>query len=138
MGCLMYERHYRVHLSYDLTLFQILGQKFVKFFVGILVLTMTPKGHFKINWPLVWSINFTSFWILFLAGFCYLAQLRVRVAGLWGRGRAEAEDVSRGRYARHCRLTLLSCLEPILPPLFCYYVLLFVVIWKGLWWTNSG
>ena len=49
--------------------------------------------------------------------FCYLAQLRVRVGGRWGRDRAEAEaeDVSRGRYARHCRLTLLSCLEPILP-----------------------
>jgi hypothetical protein len=37
----------------DLTTFQILGQKFVKFFVGILVQTMTPKGHFEINWPLV-------------------------------------------------------------------------------------
>ena len=44
-------------LSYDLTLFQILGQKFVKFFVGILVQTMTPKGHFEINWPLK-SIQF--------------------------------------------------------------------------------
>ena len=39
-------------LSYDLTLFQILGQKFVKFFVGTLVQTMTPKGHFEINLPL--------------------------------------------------------------------------------------
>ena len=39
-------------LSYDLTTFQILGQKFVKFFVGILVQTMTPKGHFEINRPL--------------------------------------------------------------------------------------
>ena len=37
MGCLMYERRYRVPLSYDLTPFQILGQKFVQFFVGILV-----------------------------------------------------------------------------------------------------
>ena len=42
-------RHYRVPLSYDLTLFQILEQKFVKIFVGILVQTMTPKGHFEIN-----------------------------------------------------------------------------------------
>ena len=42
----------RVPLSHDLTPFQILGQKFVKFFVGILVQTMTPKGHFEINWPL--------------------------------------------------------------------------------------
>ena len=31
---------------------QILGQKFVKFFVGILVQTMTPKAHFEINGPL--------------------------------------------------------------------------------------
>ena len=46
-------KHYRVPLSYDLTTFQILGQKFVKFFVGILVQTMRPKGHFEINWPLV-------------------------------------------------------------------------------------
>ena len=38
-------------LSYDLTTFQILGQKFVKFFVGILVQTMTSKRHFEINWP---------------------------------------------------------------------------------------
>ena len=36
-------------LSSDLTTFQILGQKFVKFFVGILVQTITPKGHFEIN-----------------------------------------------------------------------------------------
>ena len=36
-------------LSYDLTTFQILGQKFVKFFIGILVQTMTPRGHFEIN-----------------------------------------------------------------------------------------
>ena len=40
-------------LSYDLTLFQIVGQKFIKFFVGILVQTMTPKGHLEIDWPLV-------------------------------------------------------------------------------------
>ena len=53
MCFLMYQRHYRVPLSYDLTTFQILGQKFVKFFVGILVQTMRPKGHFEINWPLV-------------------------------------------------------------------------------------
>ena len=47
MGFLIYPRHYRVPLSYDLTTFQILGQK-VKFFVQ----TMTPKGHYEINWPL--------------------------------------------------------------------------------------
>ena len=46
MGYLMYERHYRVPLSYDLT---EIGQKFVKFFDGILVQTMTPKGQFEIN-----------------------------------------------------------------------------------------
>ena len=45
----MYQRHYRVPLSYDLTTFQILGQNFAKFFVSILVQTMTPKGHFEIN-----------------------------------------------------------------------------------------
>ena len=49
MGYLMHQRHYRVPLSYDLTLFQILGQKFVKFFDGILVQKMTPKGQFEIN-----------------------------------------------------------------------------------------
>ena len=40
-------------LSYDLTTFQILGQNLPHFFVGILVQTMTPKGHFEINWLLV-------------------------------------------------------------------------------------
>ena len=30
----------------------ILGQNLSIFFVGILVQTMTPKGHFEINWPL--------------------------------------------------------------------------------------
>ena len=47
----MYQRHYRhrVPLSYDLTTFQILGQKLSKFFVGILVETMTTKEHFEIN-----------------------------------------------------------------------------------------
>ena len=34
-------------------LFKFLGQKLSNFFVGILVETMTPKGHFEINWPLV-------------------------------------------------------------------------------------
>ena len=52
MGYSMYW-HYRVPLSYDLTIFQILGQKLSKIFVGILVQTMTPKGHFEINWPLL-------------------------------------------------------------------------------------
>ena len=32
----MYQSHYSVPLSYDLTTFYILGQKFVKFFVGFL------------------------------------------------------------------------------------------------------
>ena len=36
-------------LSYDLTTFQILGQKLSKNFVGILVQMITPKGHFEIN-----------------------------------------------------------------------------------------
>ena len=33
----------------DLTTFQILEQNLSNFFVGILVQTMTPKGHFEIN-----------------------------------------------------------------------------------------
>ena len=45
----MKDSHYRVPLSYDLTTFQILGQNLTNFFVGILVQTMTPKGHFEIN-----------------------------------------------------------------------------------------
>ena len=49
VGYLMYQRHYGVPLSYGLTNFQILGQKISNFFVGILVQTMTPKGHFEIN-----------------------------------------------------------------------------------------
>jgi hypothetical protein len=44
-----------VPLSYDLTPFQLLGQKF---FVVILVAQMmTPKGHFEINWPLVTRVR---------------------------------------------------------------------------------
>ena len=43
-------------LSYELTTFQIPGQKLSNFFVGILVETMTPRGHFEINWPLVFFI----------------------------------------------------------------------------------
>ena len=49
MSYSMYQRHYGVPLSYDLTTFQILGQKFSNFFVGILVQMMTPKGQFEIN-----------------------------------------------------------------------------------------
>ena len=49
MGFLTYQRHYRMPLSYDLTTFQILGQNFSKIFGGILVQTMTQKGHFEIN-----------------------------------------------------------------------------------------
>ena len=33
----------------DFTTFQILGQKFVKFFFGILVQMMTPKVNFETN-----------------------------------------------------------------------------------------
>ena len=36
----------------DLTTFQILGQNLSNIFVGNLVQTMTPKGHFEINSPL--------------------------------------------------------------------------------------
>ena len=49
MGYSIYQRHYGVPLSYDLNTFQTLGQKFSKNFVGTLVQTMTPKGHFEIN-----------------------------------------------------------------------------------------
>ena len=47
----MYQIHYRVPLSYDLTTFeiQILGQNLSKIFVGILVQMMISKGHFEIN-----------------------------------------------------------------------------------------
>ena len=45
-------------LSYKLTTFQIPGQKLSNFFVGILVETMTPRGHFEINWPLPSPLNF--------------------------------------------------------------------------------
>ena len=36
--------------------------RFVKFFIGILVQTMTLKGHFEINWPLVRSKNQMFCW----------------------------------------------------------------------------
>ena len=52
MGYFMYQRHYRVPLSYNLTPFQVLRQNLSKNFVDILVQTMTPKRHFEINWPL--------------------------------------------------------------------------------------
>ena len=48
-------------LTYDSSTFQILGQKLSKIFVGILVQTMTPKGHFEINWPLADNIKIISF-----------------------------------------------------------------------------
>ena len=38
-------------------LFKFLGQILSNFFVGILVETMTPKGHFEINWPLTSEKN---------------------------------------------------------------------------------
>ena len=53
MGYLVYQKHYRVPWSYDLTTFQILGQKLSKFIVDVLVQTMVPKGQFEMNWPLV-------------------------------------------------------------------------------------
>ena len=44
-------------------LFKILGQNLSNFFVGILVETMTPKGHFEINWPLVGTLGiFVTEW----------------------------------------------------------------------------
>ena len=49
MGYSMYQRHYGVPLSCDLTIFQILGRKSSKNFVGILVQVMAPKRHFEIN-----------------------------------------------------------------------------------------
>ena len=49
MGYSMYQRHHGVRLSYDLNPFQILGQNFSNIFIGSLVQTMTPKGHFEIN-----------------------------------------------------------------------------------------
>ena len=49
MGYLIYQRHNRVPFFYDLIPIQILGHKLSNLFVGILVQTMTPKGHFEIN-----------------------------------------------------------------------------------------
>ena len=43
---------YSIPYTRHLTTFQILGHEFVKFFVGILVQTMTTKGQFEINWRL--------------------------------------------------------------------------------------
>ena len=39
-------------LFVDFTTFLILGRNLSKFFVGILVQKMTPKGLFEIKWPL--------------------------------------------------------------------------------------
>ena len=61
MRFLMYlKRHYRVPSSYDLTTIQLLGQNLSNFLVGILVQTMTPKGHFEINWPLSAPLGFSD------------------------------------------------------------------------------
>ena len=49
MGYLMYQRHYMVALFYDLTTFQILGQKFVKFFVGFLENLRNQKYILKLS-----------------------------------------------------------------------------------------
>ena len=63
MGYSMYQRHYGAPLSYDLTTFQILGQKFSNFFIGILVQSMTSIGHFEITRPLVPNFNFFQFYL---------------------------------------------------------------------------
>ena len=46
--------------------------EFVKFFVGILVQTMKPKGHFEINWPLVKKVHFDHILALGLASWLSL------------------------------------------------------------------
>ena len=46
-------------VPYDLTTFP--GQIF---FVGILVQTMTSKGNFEINWPLIFTSNFKDWWVM--------------------------------------------------------------------------
>ena len=47
-------QYYNLHM----TPFQILGQKLPNFFAGVLVQTMTPKGHaFEINWTLAMPQN---------------------------------------------------------------------------------
>ena len=56
-----------------LTIFQILGQKFVKIFGGILVQKMTTKGHFEINWPLAGTV------IFFIQDFFSISHLSQRV-----------------------------------------------------------
>ena len=70
-------QYYNLHIiyglfnvSYDLTTFQILGQKFAKFFVGILVQTITPKGHFEINWPIA------SHYLIQMSPLAFLLLLR--------------------------------------------------------------
>ena len=42
----------------DLTTFYILGQKFVKFFVGFLENLRLSKRHSEINWPLGWNPDY--------------------------------------------------------------------------------
>ena len=42
-------------------LFRFQGRNF---FVGILVQTMTTKGHFEINWPLIFTSNFKDWWVM--------------------------------------------------------------------------
>ena len=65
------------------SLFKFLGQELSNFFVGILVETMTPKGHFEISWPLVlskgplnvkersWLILFITDWLTPLQTCCH-------------------------------------------------------------------
>ena len=66
----MYQSHHNVPLSYDLTTFYILGQKFVKFFVVVLENLRLLRRHSEINWPLErFSSSWTdsqSFWLTFL------------------------------------------------------------------------
>ena len=45
--------------------------EFVKFFGGILVQTMTPKGHFEINWPLGVTQHYHKFTIIIWEVVCF-------------------------------------------------------------------
>ena len=56
-------------------LFKFLGQKFSNFFVGILVQTMTSKGHFEINWPLVHNKTYFSLLLTGLQLMCIVLFL---------------------------------------------------------------
>ena len=49
----MYQRHYRVPLSYDLTPFQIFRAEIINFFCWYFGRNDDTKGHFEINRPLM-------------------------------------------------------------------------------------